>query len=130
MGIWQGRDLRKPTGGKVRPHRKRRKYEQGGHPTETVVGGEEVRTRVRVRGGGLKTRLRVASFVNVSDPSTGRARKVKILQVVSNPANVDYSRRGVLTRGAVVKTEVGLVKITSRPGQDGCANGVLIEARP
>lgn len=130
MGVWQGRDLRKPSGGRVRPYRGKRKYEMGEHPTETVVGEGESRTRVRARGGGYKVRLRVASFVNASDPSTGKTRRLKILQVVSNPASVDYSRRGVLTRGAIVRTEAGLVRITSRPGQDGCANGVLIEARP
>ena len=29
--------------------------------------------------------------------------------------------------GAVVETEIGKVKITSRPGQKGIVNGVLIE---
>ncbi|MCX8204486.1 MAG: 30S ribosomal protein S8e [Candidatus Nezhaarchaeota archaeon] len=130
MSAWQGRDFRRLTGGKVRPHRGKRKYEVGSYPTETVVGESESRVRVRVRGGGLKTRLKVASFVNVSNPSTGRTERLRILQVVSNPASVDYSRRGVLTKGAIVKTEAGLVKITSRPGQDGVVNGILTEPQP
>jgi small subunit ribosomal protein S8e len=31
-----------------------------------------------------------------------------------------------MTRGAVVQTEIGLAKITSRPGQDGVVNAVLV----
>jgi len=34
---------------------------------------------------------------------------------------------GILTKGAIVETELGKVKITSRPGQDGVLNGVLIQ---
>jgi len=33
----------------------------------------------------------------------------------------------VITKGAIVKTELGLVRVTSRPGQHGVVNGVLIE---
>jgi small subunit ribosomal protein S8e len=128
LGVWQGRDLRKPTGGRMRPHRGKRRREIGSHPTETVAGEVERRVSSRVRGGGVKVRLKAASYVNVSIPSTGSTRRLKILQVVSNPASVDYSRRGIITKGALVRTEAGLVKVTSRPGQDGVVNGVLVQA--
>ncbi|MHA1475907.1 MAG: 30S ribosomal protein S8e, partial [Promethearchaeota archaeon] len=39
----------------------------------------------------------------------------------------DYNRRNILTKGAIVKTKLGLVKITSRPGQTGQINGKLLE---
>ena len=52
--------------------------------------------------------------------------KTKILEVVHNPSNVDYDRRGVLTKGAVVKTELGEVRISSRPSR-GIISGILIE---
>lgn len=128
MGVWQGRDLRKPTGGRMRPHRGKRRRERGSHPIETAAGEVERRVSSRVMGGGVKVRLKAASYVNVSIPSTGSTRRLKILQVVSNPASVDYSRRGVITKGALVRTEAGLVKVTSRPGQDGVVNGVLVQA--
>jgi small subunit ribosomal protein S8e len=46
---------------------------------------------------------------------------------VENPANKNYIRRNILTRGAVVMTELGKAKITSRPGQDGEVNAILVE---
>jgi len=128
MSVWHGRDLRKPTGGRFRPHRGKRKRETGSLPVETILGQEERRSLARAMGGNLKIKLRTASYVNVSDPSTGTTKKVKILQVLTNPASVDYSRRGVITKGALVKTEIGVARITSRPGQDGVVNGVLIES--
>lgn len=128
MGVWHGRDLKKPTGGRIRPHRGKRRREMGSHPTETIAGEVERRVKERVMGGGFKARVKVASYVNVNDPLTGSTRKLKILQVLSNPASVDYSRRGVITKGALVRTEAGLVRVTSRPGQDGVVNGVLVEA--
>ena len=46
-------------------------------------------------------------------------------------SNIDgsYVRRNIITKGAIVKTEAGLVKITSRPGQDGTLNGILVEEK-
>ena len=46
--------------------------------------------------------------------------------VVENPANRHYIRRNILTRGTIIKTEKGNARITSRPGQDGVVNAVLI----
>ena len=48
------------------------------------------------------------------------------MRVVKNPVNVDYDRRGVITKGAVIETSLGLARVTSRPGQDGIINAVLI----
>ncbi|HDI07805.1 MAG TPA: 30S ribosomal protein S8e, partial [Candidatus Bathyarchaeota archaeon] len=62
----------------------------------------------------------------VTDPSTGKTQKAEILRVVKNPANVDYNRRGVITKGAVIETSLGLARVTSRPGQHGIINAVLI----
>jgi small subunit ribosomal protein S8e len=46
---------------------------------------------------------------------------------VENPANPHYVRRNIITKGAVIKTELGNAKVTSRPGQDGVVNAALIE---
>ncbi len=127
MSYWQGRDFKKPSGGRIRPHRKKRKYELGGPPSETLLGEEEVRKVERAYGGNTKVKLLRAVYANVADPETGTTKKVRILQVKHNPASVDYTRRGVITRGAIIKTELGDARVTSRPGQDGVVNAVLIK---
>jgi len=35
----------------------------------------------------------------------------------------------ILTKGAIVETDLGDVKITSRPGQQPVLNGVLLEVK-
>ena len=128
MGIYQGNDLRKITGGLKGRHRKvKRKYELGRYPVETKLGKQAKRKTVRVRGGNIKIKLLEALEANVSDPSKGISRKVRILKVISNPSNVDYNRRGIITRGAIIETEIGLARVTSRPGQDGVINAVLVK---
>lgn len=126
MGIYQGNDLRKITGGLKGRHVKvKRKYWMGRPPIETTLG-EERRIFVRARGGSYKVKLKFARYANVVDPKTGQSRRVRILRVVSNPASKDYDRRGVITRGAIIDTELGRARVTSRPGQDGIVNAVLI----
>jgi len=128
MGIYQGNDLRKPTGGRKGKHRKvKRKYELGRYPIETKLGKDEKRKTQRVRGGNFKIKLLVGAYANVLVKSQGVCQKVRILGVVDNPSSRDYSRRGILTKGAVINTELGLAKVTSRPGQDGVVNAVLLE---
>ncbi len=64
-----------------------------------------------------------SDVANVSDPA-GRASKSKILRVKKSPANRDYERRGVITKGAVIETEAGEAVVTSRPTDDGVVNAV------
>jgi len=93
------------------------------------VRGETTRKIETGRSGTRKVKLESAEYVNVSDPSTGRTERLEILGVVGNPANVDYNRRGVITKGVIIRTENGLAKIVSRPGQDGVLNAVVYEER-
>ena len=74
----------------------------------------------------MKIRLLGATHANISDPSTGKTKKVKIAKVIKNPANVDYDRRGVITRGTVIETSLGPARVTSRPGQGSIVNAILI----
>ena len=39
----------------------------------------------------------------------------------------NYVRRNILTKGAIVETELGRARITSRPGMDGIISGVVID---
>lgn len=130
MGIYQGNDLKKPTGGKKRPHRKvKRKYWMGRFPTFTRLDNIEQRKIIRVRGGNQKVRLKRATYANVADPSIHAVKKVKILRVLETPANPQYVRSGIITKGTVIETELGKAVVTSRPGQDGVVNAVLVEKK-
>jgi len=64
--------------------------------------------------------------VNLLDPKTGKVQKTKVTTVLENPCNPHYVQRNIITRGAVLKTELGKARVTSRPGQHGVLNAVLI----
>jgi small subunit ribosomal protein S8e len=117
---------RKKTGGKKRAYRTHRVYEQGRQPVETLFG-ETQRKEVKGISRISKIKLVKADYVNVSNPETGTTERLEILDVVSNPANADYNRRGVITKGTIVRTENGLAKIVSRPGQEGSLSAVVYE---
>jgi small subunit ribosomal protein S8e len=126
MSVWHG-DLRKkkPTGGRKRVYRGKRKFEQGSFAAETILG--EPKSKIaRGRGGTIKLKSLGSNCACVTDPRGGKTRKAEITRVVKNPANIDYNRRGVITRGTMIETSAGLARVTSRPGQDGIVNAVLI----
>lgn len=116
---------RKPTGGKKRAYRTKRVYEAGGYPAETVLG-EPKRKVARTKGGNTKVKVFTEKYASVTDPKTNTTKKAEIVRVVRNAANVDYNRRGVITKGAEIETTLGLAKVTSRPGNDGVVNAVLV----
>jgi small subunit ribosomal protein S8e len=126
MSVWHGAmRKRKLTGGKKRAYRVKRKYEEGGYPAETILGTPKRKTS-RGFGGNTKVRALSDKFASVTDPKSGKTQKTEITRVVKNAANVDYNRRGVITKGAEIETALGLAKVTSRPGNDGVINAVLI----
>jgi small subunit ribosomal protein S8e len=116
---------RKFTGGKKTASRRRRKYETDRYPNEPVVGKAALIQR-RVRGGNRKIAFKTVEFANVSDPSEKRTIRSKILKVSKNAANKDYERRGVLTKGAIIDTDLGQAKVISRPAQHGVINAILL----
>lgn len=117
---------RKFTGGRIIPNRTRRKYEIDRYPNEPTVGETKNITR-RVRGNNVKVAFKFAEFANVTDKDTQKTTKVKIIRVTKNPANKDYERRGVVTKGSVLETELGLARVISRPGQNGIVNAIIIK---
>lgn len=127
MPQWHGNlHKRKKSGGKKHIFRGKRAFEMGSDAAETIVGETHVTTK-RGRGGKLKLRALAVNTVNVTDPSTGKSQKTEIRGVAKNPANVDYQRRGVITKGAVLDTPLGQAIVTSRPGQHGIVNAVLLQ---
>lgn len=125
MVNYQGRSKRIITGKKFHPHSSKEKTRFGRDAVETKIG-ETKKKIVRVRGANIKIKAYATNFVNVSDPKTKVTKRVKIITLEENSASVDLKRRAILTLGAVVKTELGKVRITSRPGQSGQASGKLI----
>jgi len=125
LSVWHG-DLhkKKPSGGRKRAYRMKRRYEKGSFATETTLGEPKKKTN-RGRGSNTKTRLLNTNQANITDPSTGKTQKTEILRVIRNPANVDYNRRGVITKGAIIETPLGTARVTSRPGQNGLVNAAL-----
>lgn len=128
MGVYHGNDLKKPSGGKKGKHVKvKRKYWIGRYPLNPVIG-EERRKVVRTKGGGVKVKLAKITYANIAIPGEGKVVKTKVLKLVSNPTSRDLERRGIITKGAIISTELGLARVTSRPGQDGVVNAILIES--
>lgn len=125
MAVSQARDLRKPSGGRKRRARDKKKAELGSLPTNTTIGENE-KTLKRTRGGNHKLRTRYVNKANVYDPKTKKYQVVTLKTEKENPANRNFARMNILTKGAIVNTDIGPVRITSRPGQHGVINAVLL----
>jgi small subunit ribosomal protein S8e len=119
------RSSRKYTGKKYKSFHKKRKRSLARHSIETQIG-QEKKKKQRTLGGNYKLKLFSSTFINVTDLSTNKTSKVKILKFESNAASKDLNRRHILTKGAIVETELGKARISSRPGQHGILNGVLL----
>lgn len=126
LSVWHGGSHKKKlTGGRKRAHRKKRKFERGAFPTETILGKRKLK-KSRRRGGNVKIRALSERQASISNPTTGKTENTEIIRVVSNPANIDYDRRGVITKGTIIETKLGLARVISRPGQHGLINAVLL----
>jgi len=123
---YQGRSKRKFTGGRRIASKGKRKLELGREAAEPHLD-ETRRKNVDTLGGNRKVRLLRCNMANVTNPSNNTTRQVSIENVVDNESNKHYIRRNILSRGGIVSTEIGNARITSRPGQDGVVNAVLIK---
>jgi small subunit ribosomal protein S8e len=125
VSVWHGNlHKKKQSGGRKPAYRVKRKFEHGSFPVETMLG-ETKRKTTRGRGGNLKNKILSDKYAYVTDPKTGKTEKTEITRVIKNPANIDYDRRGVITKGAMIGTSLGPARVTSRPGQVGMLNAVL-----
>jgi small subunit ribosomal protein S8e len=123
---WQGTSRRKYTGGRLVRARGKRKFETGREAAETHLG-ETAKKTIKTFGGNRKYRLLRANIANVTDPRNNTTTQATIETITDNPANQHYVRRDIITKGAIIKTNLGLAKVTNRPGQEGFINAVLIE---
>jgi len=128
MAFWHGDKGKTATGAQRNHYRKKRKYELGSLPLMTKLEKDK-RILKRTKGGGIKVKAHSVEFANVLDSKTHKIKKVKILNVIANSANPHFVRRNVVTKGCVIKTELGNAKVTSRPSQHGIVNALLIEGK-
>jgi small subunit ribosomal protein S8e len=129
MALWQGRSSKKITGGRYRPLRKKLKREISRELQFTGIGPRRMKT-IRTRGNNRKFALLTDTIANVMDPGNHISTRAKVVQVVENISNPNYVRRNMITKGAILETERGYAKVTSRPGQDGILNAVLVPYIP
>lgn len=122
--ISRKRSVRKLSTGLYRDARKKRKSELGRVPTMTKVGETKRKTQ-RVLGGNVKRKILVTNEVSLFDGK--KHSKATIKSVVENEANRNFIRQNIITKGAVVDTDKGKAKITSRPGQAGALSAVLVK---
>jgi len=115
---------RKITGGKYLKQRKKKKYEREGQK-RVVKLGEEKRKTVRTQGGNKKTFLLKGKMINVE--IKGKKQQLEIKNVIETPSNRFLARQNVITKGTIVETEKGKIKINNRPTQEGNINGILLE---
>ena len=115
---------RKISGGKYIKRRKKKSCEQAGQKRVVKLGEEKKKTK-KVRGGSKKTFLLKGEFVNIQNKD--KQKKVKIKNVIKTPSNKFLARQNILTKGTIVETELGEVKIVNRPTQEGMINGILVE---
>jgi small subunit ribosomal protein S8e len=120
----QGRSKRKRTGGRLRPFRNKKRYQLGREPAETTVGEPRLQV-IDARGNETKTRALSTNVANVT--VDGETVSAEITNVVDNPANINYVRRNIITKGAIIETSEGQARVTSRPGQTGQVNAVKID---
>lgn len=112
------------TGGRRRKSRDKKLAHMGGVFASTKVSESDSKVSVRKRGGSKRKRIKKASMVNVV-LKDGKMKKATIKKLLESH-NPEYVRMNIITRGAVLDTDLGKVRVTNRVGQDGLVNGVLV----
>jgi len=115
---------RKISGGRYKKSRKKKLYELLGQ-RRIIKLGEEKRKTIRVRGGNKKAFLLKSKTINVK--LGNKIKKLEMKNVIETPSNRFLARQNILTKGTIVETDLGKVRITNRPTQEGMVNGILIE---
>ncbi|MEA3378947.1 MAG: 30S ribosomal protein S8e [Nanoarchaeota archaeon] len=128
MALTSKRSKRKVSGGRYIGYRKKRIYEKRRLPVLTKLGNK-IKKLKKTMGNKRKEVLFGANEANVFIPQTKKHKVVKIKSVLENKANRHFVRRNIITKGTIVDTELGQAKITSRPGQNGAIDAVLLKKK-
>lgn len=112
------------TGGRRRKFKDKKLSHIGGGFAATKVSDKVLKVNVRGRGGFVGIKLKKANMVNVV-MKDGKMKQATIKRVLESH-NPEFVRMNIITKGSVVETELGKVKVTNRVGQDGVVNGVAL----
>lgn len=115
---------KKVSGGRYIRYRKKKAREIAGQKRIVKLGAEKTRAK-RTRGGNKKIFLLGAKFVTIQEK--GKSKKLEIKNVVETPSDRFLARQNIITKGTILLTEKGKIRVTNRPTQEGTVNGVLIE---
>ncbi|MGC9150040.1 MAG: 30S ribosomal protein S8e [Candidatus Micrarchaeia archaeon] len=118
-------ESKKGSGKKYRRIRIKRKYEQGGHFIATKLSDTEKREKEHGKGGVLKIKLKKAVYANVLTKEG--YKKARIKNVIETKDNRNFFRLNIITKGAIIETELGKAIVLNRPGREGAINAKLIE---
>ena len=126
MVIIQSKSKRKPSGARYKSKIiKKRQHLIGRLPAMTKIGPIKVQ-HIRARGDSVKLRLLNVEKVNVYDPKNKTYSLETIKTVIDSPADKNFIRRNIMTKGTIVQTTKGNARVTNRPGQDGTINATLL----
>jgi len=117
---------RKASGGKYHAHKKKTLRNKRGQ-TRVVKLGEIKTKKIRTLGGVKKVVCLSGNYANVI--SNGKAKRVKIKNVIETPANRFFARQNVIVKGAIIETEIGHARVTNRPSQEGIIQAVIVEKK-
>lgn len=104
----------------------KRKRDRPGHTLKVRVSTKHRTKRIRTRGGHLKQKFLEVRYTNLYDPIKKTFSKTEILSIQGNSADRNYIQRNIITKGALILTTQGKAVVTSRPGQSGTLNSLLV----
>jgi small subunit ribosomal protein S8e len=116
---------KKISGGKYLANRNKKLFERPGQERKVKFGEEEKRRTKKTKGGNRKVSLSRAKYVNVQG-AKGQ-KKLEIKNVLETPSNRFLARQNIITKGTILETESGKVRVTNRPSQHGIVNGILVK---
>ncbi len=115
---------RKISGGKYKQIRKKKSYERPGQKRIVKLG--EKKTKI-LDGRGKTSKIVSLLQKEINVINKGKSKKTEIKNVLETPSNRFLARQNILVKGAIVETDLGKVKITNRPSQEGIVQGIVIE---
>ena len=111
-----------------RPNRYRgkRRTEVASEEQLAFVGEKDARKKYRKRSGSQTVRALSVNKVNINKKD-GKTIRATVKNVAGNDADPNYVRRNIVTKGAILETDAGMVRVTSRPGMHGVVSGVPVD---
>ncbi|MEM3215659.1 MAG: 30S ribosomal protein S8e [Candidatus Micrarchaeaceae archaeon] len=113
------------NGKKLVASRDKKRHEFGGYFAATRTSDKKVLVHERGRGGNIKNKLKYIDIANVL--TKDGYKKAKITGVLESKDNRNFARLSIITKGAVIQTELGKAIVTNKPGREGSVNARLVE---